>query len=319
LRLALSLLGIFATVLVVLWAWSRWQLLRARKAAGETRSDDGNSLIRTTRVEPRLLMPDTPLVRPAPLAILHGLDRDTECVAILTADAPLEDVLVKSIASQHRTVGRHTVRYAIPRDAINTLHIGLTLADRRGAISQADLETFMGLVDDIADQLQANVEVESADQALGRAQMIDAQCALLDTQIHLHLSAARVPHKPAVDAALMQFGFDLNSVDGPFELHDESGGEIARIALRQGSAGAGEAFATIVVDLPRVPQHAFEIALKTAQELAISLDAVVVDDNGKSLSDTALALVRARLTDVSRKMEQSGMPPGSERARRLFS
>ena len=99
-------------------------------------------------------------------------------------------------------------------------------------------------------------------------------------------------------------------------LNDATGNELARVFTR---SDRPEAFASFVVDVPRVPQQAFERTLQVAQQLAKALNATVVDDNGKPLSDTALSLVRARLTDVSRKLAQAGMAPGSERVYRLFS
>jgi hypothetical protein len=99
-------------------------------------------------------------------------------------------------------------------------------------------------------------------------------------------------------------------------LNNAHGQTLASLSIKQ---DAQDCVATVMVDVPRAPGDAFAKAIEVARALANALGGKVIDDNGRELSDSAMALVLAKLTDVTRKLAQAGMEPGGERALRLFS
>jgi len=78
---------------------------------------------------------------------------------------------------------------------------------------------------------------------------------------------------------------------------------------------------TLLLDVPRVedPGSQFDRMMQVARLLARELQLNVVDDHRVALSDSGLALIRARINEVELKMSAKGITPGSTQARRLFS
>ncbi|MFC3146857.1 cell division protein ZipA C-terminal FtsZ-binding domain-containing protein [Piscinibacterium candidicorallinum] len=324
-QLLVSLLVLGAVFVAGVWVWGRIQASRSTQTeAAELAQEQQTSLLRQTRAEPALALP-MDVIAPAEVTarigadavVLEvGLDADTEMVARLTAQQPLMESKIRELAGGRAAVGRRPVRYAWQAEAPSILDMGLTLADRTGAVGESELNHFLRLVDEVADVLGADVDVEPVEAAIARSRLLDAQCATLDTQLHLHLSGPSEPSGEELAAAARWAGITSALKDGAYPMMDAKGRELARVVPRPGRR---EGFVTLVVDVPRAPHGALDAALDAAAKMAEMLNAILVDDNGRPLSDDALALIRARLTDVVRKMTEAGLAPGSERARRVFS
>jgi hypothetical protein len=322
--LFISLIVLAGLAVGGVWAWGQVQ---ARRAGGRGQAASPVTQAATTvqtrlRAEPTLATTESleeKLNLPQPRAVTVGfadsLDPETEMVAVLTADAPMLEAKVREAIARHANVGRRSVRAAWNIESPNVLHIGLTLADRSGAVSEAEINHFTHRVDEIADALAANVEVESTEGAIARGRLLDAQCAALDTQVQLHVSAA-LEASARLNAAISQVGFSAAQGDAPRRLTTTSGAELATLTFKQ---DAQECVATVVIDVPRAPADAFSRALEAARSMSTSCGGRLIDDNGRELSESAMALVLAKLTDVTRKLAQAGMEPGGERAKRLFS
>jgi ZipA, C-terminal FtsZ-binding domain len=56
-----------------------------------------------------------------------------------------------------------------------------------------------------------------------------------------------------------------------------------------------------------------------AKRLAITLDAELVDDKTRPLTDAGLGTIRAQLQTVQATMRAKGIEPGGARALRLFT
>lgn len=331
--IALLILAVLAVSGV--WAWGQWQARRiaAEHPAAAASTDEVSSLLRTRaepllnptenltenpqsaitlQIEPALNLPEP---RAMTAAFVDSLDAETEMVAVLTADAPMAEAKVREAITRFGSVGRRSVRVAWQVDAPNTLHMGLTLADRTGAATEAQINHFTHRVDEVADALAAIVEIESAEGAIARARLLDAQCAALDTQVQLHVTAQGKSLADFMSAA-QQTGFTVGAPANTASLNNAHGQTLASLSIKQ---DAQDCVATVMVDVPRAPGDAFAKATEVARALANALGGKVIDDNGRELSDSAMALVLAKLTDVTRKLAQAGMEPGGERALRLFS
>lgn len=318
-QLIFSLLVMATLCIVGIWIWGRWQVAKLRNDSAEA---NVSTVMRTTRNEPLMFLSANEISagnkdQTPNISFASSLDPDSELIATLTLNHAIDESFIKKIAASRAILGRRFIRYCLLDTTPSQMQIGLTLADRSGAVCENELNQFLRLVDECADAWSADVEVESIQAAITRACIVDAQCAALDTQIYLHLACTeQCPSQEQLLQALRTAGLQVETTALTHCLNDATGNELARVFTR---SDRPEAFASFVVDVPRVPQQAFERTLQVAQQLAKALNATVVDDNGKPLSDTALSLVRARLTDVSRKLAQAGMAPGSERAYRLFS
>jgi hypothetical protein len=330
-NLLIALLILAALVVGGVWLWGALQARRiaAQQPAADPATQVASTVQTRARAEPTLHLSEDaaasapgdiepaalnlPTPRAPDAAFADNLDPETEMVAVLTSDTPMLESKVREAVARYATVGRRSVRVAWHAEAPNTLHVGLTLADRTGAATEAEINHFTHRVDEVADALAANVEIETVEGAIARARLLDAQCAALDTQVQLHVTATTTPL--LADAAA-KAGFAMDAKGERGTLKSAAGETLATLRTKQ---EAQESVATVMVDVPRAPADAFAQAFEATRKLATAVNGKVIDDNGRELSDSAMALVLAKLTDVTRKLAQAGMEPGGERATRLFS
>jgi len=205
----------------------------------------------------------------------------------------------------------------------------LLLADRNGAASRAQLETFVRVIGELAPLLPATVAVPDVAAESDRAETLDRMCTDVDVQIGLTVlkpESGSIPGtrlRGVAEAA----GFKLSS-RGRFDWHqDETGAVLFSLqnlrnepftvdTLRL-SATNGVVF---VLDVPRVidPPRTFDQMKLAAKRMAHTLSAELVDDNRRPLDDTSLAAIREQVQSASDALMQYGIEPGSPRAVALF-
>lgn len=207
--------------------------------------------------------------------------------------------------------------------------IALQLADRSGAISEAKLADFRDLVLGVARLVKADTTVPDIRETYHHAVELDAFCAEVDQMVGVNLippgGRALAGGRVAQAAALM--GMTLEA-DGAFHLPDAQGHSLFSL-INQDSQPfqhltlqtVHTSGITLLLDVPRVenPVSLFDRMMEAARILSAELQANLVDDHRVALSDTGLALIRARITEVEKKMRARGIEPGGRQARRLFS
>jgi hypothetical protein len=95
----------------------------------------------------------------------------------------------------------------------------------------------------------------------------------------------------------------------------------AQAALAEDPDQSWVSEAALVFEVPQTPQseQPFNAWCASGQALAMSLDALVHDDEGRPLNADAFALIREDLDGLYAKLAEFGLPAGSSAARRLFS
>lgn len=78
---------------------------------------------------------------------------------------------------------------------------------------------------------------------------------------------------------------------------------------------------TLLLDVPRVQDavKVYDQMRALAKRLATTLDAELVDDKGRPLTDAGLGTIRSQLQTVQATMRAKGIEPGGARALRLFT
>lgn len=287
---------------------------------------------------------------PEPRSEVVHLDRepdaDTECVMLLRSSGPvrasaLRDELHGKFGKAMRWFGRRfggTERWLL-LDAESTEELGeiaacLMLVDRDGPVSTPQLQTFLRMVADLAESLSAEVHLPRVETIVERAKALDAICAEVDVQIGISLlrqegaaSGATIPGtrlRGVVEAA----GFRLNK-RGQFEyLQEDTGSVLFSLQnMRADQPFTVESLrtlqtpgVTLILDVPRTaePVRAFDQMRQLAKRLSTTLEASVVDDNRKPISDAALGTIRNQVLKTVTAMRTSNIEPGSPRALRLF-
>ncbi len=210
-----------------------------------------------------------------------------------------------------------------------TFRIALQLADRSGPVTRARLEDFRDILRDVAEGLQAELNLPDVDEALAYAERLDAFCAQVDQMIGLNIL-------PSGDGLLM--GGDVARVagrhgmllqaDGSFHLLDANGRTLFTLRNFDESPFLPHELdempvigLSLQLDVPRVeaPARRFEEMVVLAHVLGEDLRADVVDDHRLPLGEAGIAMIRKQVATIEKMMQSYPIEPGSALARRLFA
>lgn len=203
----------------------------------------------------------------------------------------------------------------LDRDSVYEMaRIGIQLSDRGGPLRADELEQFQQWVGEAAARLGAMIDWSGMQSPLTRAAELDAFCAEVDVQIGVNLVGVVPLPETKVRGLAEAAGFKRED-DGVFRRRDEQGGEV--LALRQSAPVA----ISLVYDVPRVSREAaaFGMMMHCARTMAKSLDARIVDDNGRLLDDSMQGTILSSLGTIHARMEAADMPAGGALAQRVFT
>ena len=264
-------------------------------------------------------------------------DPDIECIARLQAAQPipgivLMDAVEHTYAKPCRWLGREPSGvWSQIRDTATYTEVAacLVLADRAGPLTDQGYARFRQVIEGLSAALPAAFVVGERAEELQRAAALDAFCADVDIQIGLNLqrkdggrwTGTRL--RGVAEAA----GFKLNGAGALDYVSEDSGLLLFRMHNREDQPLLAESMkllstggVTLLLDVPRAadPMKAFDQMRALAKRLAVTLDAELVDDNGRPLTDAGLGTIRSQLQSVQATMRAKGIEPGSARALRLF-
>ena len=210
-----------------------------------------------------------------------------------------------------------------------TYKLALQLVNRSGAISEARLEEFRDLIRLIATQLEADVTLPDVTVAFARGQTLDKFCAAVDQLIGLNIMPGDDCLLSGGEIARAAEHLDMSlQTDGSFHRFDAQGhslfslGNFDNTPFQHHTLGQLRVRGlTLLLDVPRVeqPTQRFDEMLVLARQLAIELDAAMVDDHYVALSEAGIALIRDQIAAIEADMLSGNIIPGSAQARRLFS
>jgi FtsZ-interacting cell division protein ZipA len=237
-------------------------------------------------------------------------DPDIECIIGLT---PAQPVTVADLAGGlHARLGKPLRWFGRAHgvgawqlvtddatDRFDELVACLLLADRNGALSEAQLNAFLRVAGELGTAINAKVSVPSMADEVQRAEALDRLCAELDVQIGLTLlkgeqgAVAGTRLRGVAEAA----GFHL-APGGRFEhLQEDTGTVLYTLQNVRSEPFTAESLrvtatngVVFVLDVPRVadPARAFDQMKLAARRMAHTLGAALVDDNRRPLDVAAL-------------------------------
>jgi FtsZ-interacting cell division protein ZipA len=267
-----------------------------------------------------------------------GLDPDTEYVARIRFATPSAATFgpllttLRRIGKPVRAFGKRLDGIwepltAHPRTSYDQVEIGLQLADRNGAVTHDQLDTFCRALYGFAAEEGGAVSCPDKQDALQAAKALDMLCMDVDVLIGLNVisSDARpftseAIHKQAEEASLVL------EADGAYHARDAFGHTLFTLTNQEDKPfpadGRGLTVhgVTLLFDVPRVAEGmaVFDRMTRFGFDLAWRLEGRLVDDNGRAVSEDNLNRDRARLASFYGRMESRGIPAGGERALRLF-
>lgn len=225
---------------------------------------------------------------------------------------------------------------------VSRVAFSLQLADRAGPVTRNVLNRFQLAAETFGLDINAHIEWQSTGDILAAATALDTFCLDVDKTIGFHLihgengaftgtklrglaeaqgfmldsngtfkyliTPEKLAEKPSENHGKTPFLFTMFNRDNhPFSL------EMLRSSVVKGI--------TFQLDIPHITQssEAFTQMVQVANQMETGLNAVLVDDNNKVLSDIQINRIRHQLKVIHATMLARGIIPGSDCALRLFS
>ena len=203
------------------------------------------------------------------------------------------------------------------------------LADRQGAVSDAELSVFIEGARQLAQQFAGVAEVPPQDEVLMHARGLDEFCASVDLQLGVNLveTDGRAFAGTKLRGLAEAMGLTLQA-DGSFHALDDEGRTQFTLSNLGDGGFSAEALKTLAthgltlsLDVPRVTDGAaaLERMLGVARQLTQGLGGQLVDAQRQPLSDSMIEGIRAKLGELQGKLATEQIPAGGVRALRLFS
>jgi FtsZ-interacting cell division protein ZipA len=286
--------------------------------------------------------PDIEPPAPAPVEEPTAPGGTVDAVVLLEADAPLSEAALTDLLAVVGTLPRPSrlsgfdpgtaawVELVAPASGrYRRVRTEMQLANRQGVTTRGDLEAFVRAVQAVADRIGARATPPDLDAMARRAAELDALCADVDIAIGLTVAAKPGRKLPGKTIRTLAQGAGLKlKADGQFHAETPSGAPQFTVDNQESEPffedsmdGLATQGVTFLLDVPRVADGvaAFDRMVATARAFASTLDADVVDDNRRPLSDAGLDAIRRHLAEVSARMSAAGIPAGSPVALRLFA
>ena len=276
---------------------------------------------------------------------LSRIDPAIDCVVLLKFSVPISGLEIsqyllswpKNTPYRYLVEGLNSLSVSEGGDAswesieqqssYDELQIGIQLANRRGPIGVVDLSEFLTKCQNLADSLDAEIDLPPVNQVLANAQELDQFCVLVDIQLGFYLIANMISWGAReVQSALQSQGFILSRDGGSFHFY-ENDQLIFKVQaddvnfLRDDLQGKRIKQIHFLLDVPLAPKRnePFVKMLDQAKKLAIDLDGRLLDDNGQALVDSSISSIYDHLQGIYQSMESRDIIPGSLSSLRLFS
>ena len=207
------------------------------------------------------------------------------------------------------------------------LNIGVQMVDRRGPLNESELNAFCSQAQDFAEQHGSNASFPQRQTRLTAARELDQFCAGVDVMIGLNLLSDQPFDGERLRALAESAGMQLEA-DGHFHYLSDSGNVLFMLGNANGLPFSQDSLAhddfsalTLLFDVPRVAGgiSVFDRAVALARQLAGELDAQLIDDNQRPLTESGINTIRHQLQQLYSRMDDRGIAPGSVAALRLFA
>lgn len=205
----------------------------------------------------------------------------------------------------------------------------LQLADRAGPVINDTLQRYLHAVQESGGILHARVEWQNEMDVLQYAKELDAFCIEVDKTVGFHIiQGGNGPFTGTKLRGLAEAGGLRLAEDGAFHFENEDGQKLFSVMNQDNYPFTSEMLRTSVVhritfqlDVARVKNsiEAFNHMVLIARQMVNGLNANLVDDNQRPLSDGQLDKIRQQLRVIQSNMTTHGIIPGSACALRLFS
>ncbi len=270
------------------------------------------------------------------------LDALIDAIAILTLEGPTTgDHLMLHLPASRRAGSKPMLVEALRADCseweapqagvtYKEVQAGVLLANRMGGLNEIEYSEFVQKVQALADALGASAEFPDMLDVVGRAKELDAFACGHDAQLAMRLygrgSAWSVGY---VQQQASRHGFVPGALPGRLVMPSPEEGAPPILTLQ---FDAQAAFAedpdqttlrelVLSFDVPQSPmeQAPFKAWCAAGEALALSMDAIMADDQGRPFTSASFTAIEGELGRLYEALAARDLAAGSASARRLFS
>lgn len=338
LQIGLVTLGAVLILLVVVFNW--WQDRRVRRKMQdkfpEAPADPLMAQLDAERREPTVRIAETLAEKKTEAAVAaEEIDPSSEAVIDVQFPQPVEGEQLIELLRAYLRVETKPVRlfastingehHAYPNagDSYVSMQLAVILANRQGPLTEIEWSRLWMAAQNLAQQLDGSVDGPDQAEVMERAQQLDQLCANLDAQVGISLQlrepiATNTVRQVVVSAGFMEYGKQLawlaSSGLPRFTLLFNG-----KPALNLQSANVDRL--DLLLDLPNSPkdEQAFSRMASVGRDLALRLDADLIDDQGQALTDHYDQDIDQQLYQLYEQLEQAGFKAGETRTQRVFA
>ena len=270
------------------------------------------------------------------------LDVLIDAIATLRVDAPLSGAVVLPHLPPTRRAGSkpfaieglnsETSEWETPvgNQRYNEFQAGVQLANRTGALNEIEYSEFVQKAQAFADAIGAMADFPDMLEAVSGARELDQFASHHDAQLAVHLRARSAAWSIGyVQQNAGHHGFVPGVVPGRLVMPASEEGAPAVLTLTFDSLAAladdpdmaAVRDVTLNFDVPQTDPKADPFAAwqAAAHALSLTMDAHVVDDDGRTLEPASFDAIGAQLGQLYEQLAARDVAAGSATARRLFS
>ena len=190
------------------------------------------------------------------------------------------------------------------------------LGNRGHTLTEIEASQFITAVQQLAVALDADFDPPDTRRMLELAAELDRLCARFDIRIGLTLEPTE-GHWDLARITASAASCELEPVTRQsWRRRDAQGAALFTVA----AGSMPIARLPLELDVPQAAPTAqpLRAMFATASQLAVALDARIVDDNGRPVQSTSIEAIERQLAALYEDMLAAGIEPGSVRARRLY-
>jgi hypothetical protein len=288
--------------------------------------------------------PVAPVVPSVPAVKRVGprLDALVDAIATLSLETPLSgDHILLHLPPTRRAGSKPVLVEGLRADCgewespqagvlYTELQGGVLLANRTGGLNEIEYSEFVQKLQAMADSLGANVEFPDMLDVVARARELDAFASAHDAQLAMRLAAKGSAWSLGyVQQQAARHGFVPGALPGRFVLPGLDEGSPPVLTLQfdaQAAFAEDEDQATLrelllCFDVPQTAseQAPFKAWCAAGEALCLTMDAVMLDDQGRPFSPAAFAMIEGELDKLYVALAARDLAAGAASTRRLFS
>lgn len=270
------------------------------------------------------------------------LDALVDAIATLTIESPLSgDHILLHLPPTRRAGSKPVLVEALRADCgewelpqagvlYTELQGGVLLANRTGSLNEIEYSEFVQKLQAMADALGAAVEFPDMLDVVARARELDAFASAHDAQLAMRLAAKGSAWSLGyVQQQAARHGFVPGVLPGRFVLPglEDGAPPVLTLQFDAQAAFAEDADQATLRELLLcfdVPQTASDLApfkawCAAGEALCLTMDAVMLDDQGQPFSPAAFAMIEGELDKLYVALAARDLAAGAPSTRRLFS